>query len=121
MVRSRWSNFLPGLLGPFLACALGGCGGGPKVSACEPPTFDGRLSVPARDGMAVTYFDMDADATGGGDVRSLLIRHNRGQASYRGQLVDFLFHQRIAYPGTRLVYQGFGSVDGDGRDLHLMW
>src|SRR5204862_4516736 len=25
------------------------------------------------------------------------------------------------YPSTRLVYQRFGSVDGDGRDLHLMW
>jgi len=105
-----------------LAASLEGCSGsGPASVGCERPTFGGRLSVPARDGVAAASFNLDVAALGSGDVRSIAITGNRGQVSYHGQSVDFLVHQRIPYPGTRVLFQGFGSVAGDGRTLHFMW
>jgi hypothetical protein len=77
--------------------------------------------VPARDGIAAAQFSLDVAGTGTSDVRSVAIMGNRGLVSYQGQNVDFLIHERIPYPGTRVLYQGFGSVDGDGTSLHFIW
>jgi hypothetical protein len=83
--------------------------------------FNGRLAVPARDGVAAAQFSLDVTATGTGDVSSVAITGNRGLVSYQGQNVDFLIHQRIPYPGTIVLFQGFGSVDGNGTALHFIW
>jgi len=88
---------------------------------CDRPAFDQRLAVPARDGVAAAQSSLEVTASGTGDVQSIAITGNRGVVSYRGQSVDFLIHQRIPYPGTLVLFQGFGSVDGDGSDLHFIW
>ncbi|HET6279849.1 MAG TPA: hypothetical protein VFH73_02755 [Polyangia bacterium] len=115
----QWAR---GVLGLLCAASLAGCTGTlPAGVACDAPRFDGRLTLPARDGVAAAPFSLDVDATGSADIRSIAIAGNRGQVSYRGHTVDFLVHERIPYPGTRVLYQAFGSVVDDGRDLHLLW
>jgi hypothetical protein len=118
MKRTRLSRWLGGLLG----LALGACSpSGSFWPACDRPAFDGQLTVPARDGVAAAPFSLDVTASGTGDVRSIAISGNRGLVAYGSQSVDFLFHQRIPYPGTLVLFQGFGSVVGGGGSLHFMW
>ena len=89
---------------------------------CDRPAFDGHLAVPARDGVAAAQFSLDVTATGTGDVRSVAIT-----GEPRTRLVPRA-ERRLPrppanppYPGTLVLFQGFGSVDADGRSLHFIW
>src|SRR6266478_3622387 len=113
MKGTRLSRRSAGLTCLALGASLEACSpSGPTWPMCDRPAFDQRLAVPARDGVAAAQSSLEVTASGTGDVQSIAITGNRGVVSYRGQSVDFLIHQRIPYPGTLVLFQGFGSVDG---------